>query len=529
MIRNGLLVWIFVMTAHAAEKKERWIYVPANFQVDAEVTRVTSLLERAAALGFRYALIQDSKFAHLTSVSSTYRPNVEKVKAAASKLHIELVPALFPVGYSNDLLFNDPNLAEGLPVKDASFVVKNGVAEISADPPVSLPSTKTGWDFVDQSLVEDGGAFRSGPTAENSRLHKQLKVAPFRQYHLSATIRTEALGGGKPEIKALTRNGRGLQWSNIAVKPTQDWTRCDVTFNSLTADEVGIYFGIWGGHQGTAWWRDLKIEECGPVNLLRRPGAPLVVRREDGTPLAEGINFEPFTDALTGTKPYAGSYTAWHEGPRLRTKNLPDGTKLLVSYFHTQVIYDEQVCGCVEEPAFQKLLRKQATDVVALWGSKTNFMSHDEWRVLGWDPSCGGESPGKIAADNLRFCTGLLRDRVPGGRILVWNDMFDPFHNAKKDYYLVNGSLEGSWLGLTDGVEIMNWNFDHRAESLAFFEKLGHNQIVAGFYDGDLKDVSAWLKSADSVPGVRGFMYTTWRQDFSQLEKVTAILDRAGW
>lgn len=533
MIRNWLLAGIFAVSAQAAEKKERWIYIPANFQVDAEVVRVTHLLERAASLGFRHALVQDAKFGHLTSVSSAYHPNVEKVKAAAAVCDIELIPALFPVGYSNDLLFNDPNLAEGLPVRDAIFLVQNGRAEISADPSVSLPPTsaRSGWSFVDDAFTQENGAFRSGSTIENARLHQKLTLTPFRQYRLSATIRTESLRGGKPEIKALTPDGRALQWSNIAVKPTQDWTQFDVTFNSLSANEVGIYFGIWGGHEGRIWWRDVKIEECGPVNLLRRPGAPLVVRRDDDTLLTEGKDFEAFFDPNTGSKPWAGNYSAWHEAPVLRTKNLPDGTRLRVSYFHAHVIYDGQVCGCVEEPAFQELLRKQATDVVALWGSKTNFMSHDEWRVVGWDDSCrqSGKSPGQIAADNLQFCTGLLRHNAPGGRILVWSDMFDPFHNAKKEYYLVNGSLEGSWLGLSKGVEIMNWNFEHRDESLAFFEKLGHRQIVAGFYDGDLENVSAWLKSAETVSGVRGFMYTTWQQDFSQLEKVAAILDRAGW
>ena len=37
--------------------------------------------------------------------------------------------------------------------------------------------------------------------------------------------------------------------------------------------------------------------------------------------------------------------------------------------------------------------------------------------------------------------------------IYVWNDMFDPFHNAVNDYYLVRGDLKGSWEGLPKDVE----------------------------------------------------------------------------
>ena len=53
-------------------------------------------------------------------------------------LKLEIVPALFNIEYSNNLLWHDPNLAEGLPVKDALFVVSGGEARLVPDPPVSL-------------------------------------------------------------------------------------------------------------------------------------------------------------------------------------------------------------------------------------------------------------------------------------------------------------------------------------------------------------------------------------------------------
>ncbi|MEO5917729.1 MAG: hypothetical protein ABIS50_26090 [Luteolibacter sp.] len=532
-MKTWLVIFAMIGSVHGAEKMERWIYLPANFQVGAEVERVDGLLVRAVAAGYTHALIQDSKFSRLATVTTEYRPNVEKVKATAKRLGIELVPAVFPVGYSNDILFHDPNLAEGLPVRDALFVVKDGVAGIVSDPPVSLPSTtsKEGWGFVDDTIVPDDGAMRSKPMTENARLMKKLKVSPFRQYHVSVEIRTEGLAGGKPEIKALGKDGRSLQWTNLAAKADQPWTRYDVTFNSLNNDELTLYLGVWGGHRGTLWWRDAGIGECGPVNLLRRDGKFLTIKSVGGKILVEEKDFEPVTNPLTGTTPWPGAFKPWHEPPVLRVKGMPDGEKLRVSYYHAHIIYDEQVCGCVEEPAFQMLLRNQAKEVADLWETKTHFMSHDEWRLLGWDPACvkSGKTPGKIAADNLRLCTDILRKQVAGGRILVWNDIFDPYHNAVKNYYLANGSFEGSWEGLTPGVEIMNWNFGKRDDSLPFFSKLGHPQLIAGFYDGDLSDVDAWLASAKNVKRMKGFMYTTWRQDYSKLEAVAEKLQMAGW
>jgi hypothetical protein len=534
MIFRSLLFLLSALAVQAAApRKERWIYIPTNFQVDARANDVVALMERSAKVGYTHALVADSKFSRLATVMPNYAPNVEKVKVAAAKLGIEIVPAVFPVGYSNDLLFHDPNLAEGLPVKDAPFVVKDGVATIVADPAIALPggemNDRKGWDFIDDTLELDGGGMRSKATDANARLNKKLKVSPFRQYHVSVRIRTAGFGGGIPEIKAIGKNGRQLQWTNLKVSADQDWTRYDVTFNSLDSEEVGLYLGIWGGHRGTLWWDDATVSQCGPSNLLRRPGAPLVIRKADGTTLVEGKDFEKVANPATGTKPWPGEFTAWQEPPVIRVKGIADGESLQVSYFHTHVVYDGQVCGCVEEPAFQQLLADQSKRVAALWGSKIHLMSHDEWRVLGWDDACAGKPAGEIAARNVKFCTDRLKQQVPGGRILVWNDMFDPHHNAVKDYYLVRDSLEGSWNGLEPSVEIMNWNFGKRDESLAFFAKRGHKQVIAGFYDEPLANVRAWLSSGAKVEGVKGFMYTTWRNDYSQLEAVAGILEKAGW
>lgn len=523
-ITLALLAMLFTATA-----RERWVYLPANYLVDAEADRVIGLLERAKSAGYDHALLADSKFSRLGTLPDRYFTNLARVKKTASKLGIDLVPAVFPVGYSNDMLFHDPNLAEGLPVKEARFVVRNGIASITAAPDVHLNGGSMedlgAWTFVDENLKSIDGVAHSPPTAKNARLHQKLKVSPFRQYHVSVRIRSKGLTDGTPEIKALGSDGRSLQWTTIKVPPDQNWTRYDVTFNSLENHEIGLYFGIWGGHQGDVWWDDAMIGECGPVNLLRRPGAPLRISTEDGKPFKEGIDYDAPADPLLGTKPWPGEYTPWHEPPSIRIHGLAEGTRLKVSYFHAHIIYDGQVCACVGEPAFQSLLEDQARRIHAEFRPNSFFMSHDEWRVIGWDESCAKRSPGRIAADNLRFCTDLLRKTAPTSRILVWSDMFDPHHNAVKQYYLANGSLEGSWDGLDPSVTVMNWNFGKRKESLGFFSGRGNHQIIAGFYDAPLENVSRWLDSAKDIDHIDGFMYTTWKQDYSKLEEVSKLLD----
>ena len=133
---------------------------------------------------------------------------------------------------------------------------------------------------------------------------------------------------------------------------------------------------------------------------------------------------------------------------------------------------------------------------------------------------------GEILAANVRTCIEILRQVNPGGRIYVWSDMFDPNHNAHDDYYLVRGDLSGSWLGLDPEVIIVPWYFAKRDESLKFFSGRGHRQIMAGYYDSNPANVLKWIESAREIPGALGIMYTTWRNDYSQLETFSGLIEQ---
>ncbi len=515
----------------AAEAKERWVYAPANYQVDAQADRIIALMQRAKKAGYTHFLLTDSKFARIPTLPERYFKNVERVKAAASENGISLVPAVFDVGYSNNLLSNNPNLAEGLPVRDAPFIVKDDIAAHVPDPQLQLPDPqfrdRKRWAFIDDSLTAESAALISQPTGENARFSQKLTLAPFRQYHFRIDIRTSGFGGGKPEIKVIA-SGQQLQYTSVRVESEQDWKTYDVTFNSLGHNTAQLYVGVWGGHQGVIAYRHPKLEEAGLVNVLRRSGTPFVVRTADGTVLKEGTDYERVVDERLGKTPYDGEYTAWSQPLTLQMKSIEDGTELRVSYYHPHIIYEGQVCICVSEPETVQLLGRQAADVHRLWSATGYMMQHDEWRVLNWCEACTSRNmtPGQIAADNVKTCQDLLRRTAPASRILVWSDMFDPYHNAVAGpYYLVNGPLTDSWTGLQPGTIIVNWNSGKAEQSLRFFAHRGHSQIIAAYYDGPLENTRRWLEKADGVPGLLGVMYTTWHQDYSQLEAFAKLLD----
>ncbi len=541
----------------AANLEYRWVYAQTNLQVDENVPRLVKIMERAAAAGYNGVLLADFKFHVLDRVPERYFANVRRVRERAGELKLDIIPAVMPIGYSEGLLAHDPNLAEGLPVREQLLVVEGDTARLEPDPPVKLEGGDfetfenhkfAGWDFQDLAgrasfadrEVKHGGEcslrMRNVGTSEsagaNCRVMRRIEVAPFRPYHLSVWIKTREFGAaGSVRLFAMGNDGRVLSHSNLEVKPTQDWTRHHVLFNTLANDAVRVYAGVWGGKDGTLWMDDLAIEEVALVNLLRRPGCPLEVAVEpNGTKLRERYEFAELKDPKMGAVPYAGGFDVYHEPPKLRVTDravLRTGDRLRVSYYHAVTIYSGQVPCCLSEPAVFDHLRREVAGVERLLAPKGFMMSHDEIRVAGWCAACQKtkRTPGQLLADNARRCVEIIREVSPRARVFVWSDMFDPAHNAVDNFYLVNGSLAGSCDGLPPDVTIVNWNFDGRAKSLPYFAQRGHRQILAGYYDGDPRRITDWLRTGGATNRVAGAMYTTWRGRYDALEEFA----RSGW
>jgi hypothetical protein len=519
-----VLALYLCLPAHA-RALERWFYVSQNLWVDQNITNIIALMQRASSVGYTHMLVSDSKFSRLATMDAHYFQNLALLKQTATNLGLEIVPAVFPVGYSNDLLFNDPNLIEGLPVQNTLLVVSNGVAFIQPDPPVSFPggdfSDLSRWSWKDSNVVADNGTARvTNPNGANARIVQQLTVQPFRQYHISVQVKaTNFLTA--PQVLVLAGN-QTLNYNYLGVQQTQGWSTHHAVFNSLSNTTVNVYFGVWGGTTGSLWWDNAAIEEVAFLNLIRRSGAALNVRTESGTPLIEGTDYSTLKDPLMGSVPYAGVYDIYHAPPQLqvRSATLTNGTRLRASWYHAVTVYDDQAGICPSEASTVNLLRDQAQRMHAAWGARGYFMSHDEIRVWNWCGACQGRNlgAGAMLADSVRTCASLLRQVNPGGRIYVWSDMFDPNHNAHANYYLVRGNLTNSWLGLDSDIIIAPWYYEARAASLQFFAGLGNRQLIAGYYDTDPSLVTNWLNAARPYTGISGVMYTTWQNNYSNLQ-----------
>lgn len=542
----GLLeAGIALSSAAAAPRRTlayRWVYIQCNLQVDAEVVRLKGILQRAAAAGYNGIVLSDYKFGFLDRVIPVYFQNAQAVLQSAKQLGLKVYTTVCPIGYSNELLVNDPNLAEGLPVREATYRVQGREAILVPSAKASLTNgdfreasgnTLVGWSFQDNpgdSTFVDSAVERNGLPSlrieeskhRNARIMQTVSVAPWRQMRLSVWAKTaDFQGGDQVGSVVLGADGKSLGYMQWDFAPNQDWRQYSVVFNTLQNRQINVYLGVWGGRGGKLWFNGARLEDVGLLNVLRRDGCPLEVRGETGQLYREGADFEPISDPFLMKSP--GDYDIQHEPPNIRLtqqSRISDGERLLVSFYHPVPIYGWAVSCCLTAPKVYALLRHQLELVQRCFHPGGFFFAHDEMRVANWCRLCRAthKTPGQLLADNIQRCAEMARAVNPQAEQFVWSDMFDPYHNAVADYYLVNGSLTHSWDGLPKQMIIVNWNRDHDKQSLSWFGDRGVKQILAGYYDGPPESIRDWLQDARGVAGVVGVMYTTWQQRFDDLE-----------
>ncbi len=463
------------------------------------------------------------------------RDKAPALKAAAAAARLDLIPAVMGNPH-------DPNYVEGVLSKDASFVAQDGMAVLEPDRPAvanadfedASGDRFAGWTLQDapgvatfaDRAVHHGGrmSLRIANLAQsrrvNARVMQTISLQPHRQYRVSFWVKTENLKGPAPEVKVLTVDSRTfISFQTFRTAATQDWTEYDLVFNSLEHSRANLYVGYWYSEDGMIWFDDVRIEEIGLVNVLRRPGCPVTVRGENGVVYQEGVDFERIVDpALDPWKPY-------HAPPPLRLTTqtrIRDGERLRVSYYHPIMVYEDRLTTCLSEERIFDDWRAEVVQANELLHPAAFLMSHDELRVVNQCALCQSRrvSPGELLAWNVRRAAQIIRDVRPDAGIWVWHDMFDPMSNAVDEYYAVNGSLRGSWSGLDKDVGIVNWSGELMGKNAGFFASLGLRQILAGYYDADEDGtkIAAWIDATAATPGIVGAMYTTWEDRYAAMD-----------
>jgi hypothetical protein len=547
--------------------KRRWIstHPGFNLQRDDQADQLIELISRGQKAGYNGVVIATSRMQLLqVTQPRSYYLNAERVRKAAEEASVELIPRVMRInGYSNNLLSNDPNLAPALPVRNCVMQVQDGKATVTNNESLltggafekfSRPNRPDGWDwldvpgkvsFEDRNVRHSGKAsirmehFETATEHGNCRIFKKLAVKPWHQYDLTAWIKTDGIVrasaiGVQVHGNVDQQRRINLQKRSIDVQSTQDWTEHHAVFNTLENEEVWLYIGGWTPGGGKLWIDDVSLHEVAGINLLRREGCPLRVTSEDGaTAFEEGRDLAQWEYSKMGRARRPGSYEIAHPQPPIvltEDSRILDGQKLNVSYYHTQMHMNSGVGVCLSHDDVFKYLTQHFQAVQKLYRPKTYVMHQDEIRLAGWCELCNrpGVTTGQVLAQCTKRCTEIIQKLDPDAEIVVWSDMFDPFHNAVDSYWLTRGTMKGSWEGVDKSVSIGNWNQRFRKPSLKFFAGRGHRQIIATYYDrGDnwKNVVNDWLDAADGLPNVDGIMYTTWTNNYDDLEEFIQLVN----
>jgi hypothetical protein len=527
------------------QMKYRLVYIRDDVSTAANLAKVESVMAQAKNAGYNGVVFSNNNVEDIDTASASYINNLEAVKNTASQLGLAFYPTVLTVGYANAILSHDPDLVEGLPVKDAVFVVSNGEANLVPDPAVSLPGGNfedavnnrfDGWDaqdgpgtstFADRSVTYmDSQSMRVEANGQVNRIYETVNVAPYRQYLLSFWMKTQDVTNTEAVVPTVEgEDGQMLAFETPPVASTQDWTEYDYVFNSLNNSQITISLGTWADTEGTLWFDDASLTEIGLTNVIRRPDCPLVVESEDGTVYTEGVDYEYVSDPLLGEDPSPGYYDIYHPSPSIILTNnsrIQEGETLLVSFYSAITTDSGMVSVSLTSPQAQAIFNDQITDVNNVLHPQGYFLDYDEIRVGNWEVGNTPTTEGQVIANSIRGNSNLIQSISPGAKTFVWSDMFDPYVNAVDNYYLCNGTLNGSYEGLPKNMIVVNWNYENSTymDSLDFWAQRGNPMIIAGYYDGLGLPIQQWLQDAnDTGVNVVGAMYTTWDYNYTDLEE----------
>jgi len=528
----------------------RWVFSTHNLLVQSQITDLAAIEDSMAAHKLNGLQQNDFKNSIYSVFENSYPPyfyNVDTLQTNSYRANVELIPGLFPIGWSQGILFHDPDLAEGIPTA-CNYYIESDTGRLLGNTSVTLPhgnfenasiGTFPGWNwydptiFVDSTTVHEGHlsarATNFSDTTPNGRFIKLLTCNPHEGYHLSAWYKTQGFQG-EFNLAAIGFHGgdsRGLTYTQFGVPSTSNgWQQANVVFNTLGYDSMYVYCGVWSGQAGTIWMDDFQIEDAGMTNLLRRTSdLPTVTKAGKSANYVEGRDYAMLVDSVMEKN--QGSYP-WHPSPGFQVmpgSEIKNGDTVQIHFIRPNPVIndptgDGSTMVCVSEDTLYPILHDQLSLVDAQYHSNKYFMSHDEIREMNWDSACQSRklSPAQLLADNVRKCDSIMHEVHPGAEVFDWSDMFDPLHNAHNNYYLVNGDLSGDWNLIPNDITIVNWNGGNMSQSLHFFSKLGFSQITSPYYDvPNTNNIRSWRLAMDTIPNIRGMMYTTWANDYSFL------------
>ncbi len=547
------LLLLALNCAAQSSYSDRWFYVSRSLNNEQDVKDIIELVavaEKAKLNGMllacgveNYVLWKDAR-----------KENLAKVRTVCDQAGIEIIPILWSVGYGT-MLSRNRNLVEGLLCKDVPYESLGEVAMYKPVAPVEIKNGDfeqdlagkdkiPGWSwtdkfgsisFLDTEVKKSGAAsLRLEPSAQDKHGHarasQQIPFKPYRQYRLSCWVKTENLEPVNAfKVQIYRKEGGALSAISPHLQPTQDWQYVSLLFNCSAENGGVLYLGLWGGKSGKLWLDEVKVEELGVLNALRRPGTPFIVRNaETEVVYVEGQDYQ----TVPGSKNFAVQPAEISLALKLPAgTSIKKGDKLLIDYYNPCRAGNSQFTVCMSEPELYELFRQSAPGVMQALQPKKWFLSMDEIRAGGTCVACMARNTdmAHILADCIQQQRAIIKDVCPEAEIYIWSDMLDPNHNAHDNYYACKGTYAGVWELIPKDLVISCWHGGKRNECMSFFSTRGFRTQAAAYYDADTLDGSRdWLTTCNQTVNCTGIMYTSWRNKYELLAAFGEMVYKEG-
>jgi len=542
-------------------KPRLWYWHHSCLNSAEDLASTKALLHRAAAAGYTGVAFWDVSawFVNSRLWPAGAASYFQQGLAYARSLGLEVAVPGMPYGYSNEVLANNPNWAESQRVVGTRYQVsadRRSLQMINSFPGLLNPGFESGavewFDVGDVGVRVDNSVAHTGAASalisnapENGRIRQQFNLQPWRQYHLRFWMKSQSYSGAARLAVHNSHNSKiVLLKARLFIDSTQEWTAVDYAFNSQDTTQAWLYIGVYGGSAGNLWLDDIQIEETGLIYVTRRSGTPVSVYDPNdlNAVFVEGPDYNYISDPhlSSSLRPF---HASWHTPP---TVTLPVSTSLwpaqivaIDSYSANPIPTAWGQNMCFTHPDVLDYGYQNAIALSKIVPPETAIlMGYDEIRQMNSCALCKaqGLTAGQLLAWSVRQSIEVYNSILPDSPLWIWSDMFDPFHNAVENYYNVEGDLSGSWTALPSSVIVINWNRWNLTNSLKWFagasvkQPVSNDQIIGGYYDtGDGRAAAqAELGAAAGVPGLLGLMYTTWEDDYSQLESFAAAV-YANW
>ena len=215
--------------AAAMPYPDRFVWIFGwSLRKDSDVANISQVLDTAGRHGVNGAVVSLGLDSLCKKSPEDFR-RLDELKQACERNKIDLIPALFSVGYGGPLDHN-PNLAEGFPVQDAVFrvsgrearfvpeasalLINGGFEEFQGNKlkSFSLQDQPGEVSLVDTNIKHGGRVslrlenFTANPSG-HGRVMQELQVRSNRCYRMSLWVKTEGLEPEKTfQISVLARS-----------------------------------------------------------------------------------------------------------------------------------------------------------------------------------------------------------------------------------------------------------------------------------------------------------------------------------